>query len=121
MDSIAGILLLILSLAHVVYGERKLLPDLASKLKDPFLVGSMRVMSMQGGVLLLLIAMLQLSVAGEVITLSGRAQFIPVVLVVANVLTFLVVTLIKHPILLRYTIPQMGLFGLVILLMLLSL
>lgn len=121
MGFIAGILLVLMATAHIVYGERKLLPDLATKLNDPFLLGSMRVMSVQGGMVLLSVGVLELLVAGNEVLLTGLAQYIPVGLVLVNVLTFLGVTILKHPILIKYTVPQLILFGLIVLLQLLSL
>lgn len=120
MAAIAGILLLLMATAHISYGERKLLPDLASKVNDPFLVGSMRVMSVQGGMVLLFVGVLQLLMAGDKVVLTGFAQYIPVGLVLVHVLTFLLMTIIKHPILIKHTVPQLILFGLIILLQLLS-
>lgn len=121
MGIIAGILLVLLSIAHNVYGEKKQIPDLKAITKDPIMIGSLRVMIFQGGLLLLGVGIVQLLASAGVIELLGVARYFPVGIVLLNFVTFLFITLVVHKELLKITIPQIVIFILIIGLQLLSL
>ena len=120
MGLIAGILLVLLSFAHNIYGERKQIPDLKAITQDPIMVGSLRVMIFQGGILLLAVGIIQILIALGTIELTGIARFFPVGIVLLDFSTFLVITALFHRELFRITIPQIIVFVLIIVLQLVS-
>lgn len=117
MGLIAGVLLVLLSFAHNVYGERKQIPDLKAVTQDPIMAGSLRVMIFQGGILLLAVGIIQILIALGSIELTGIARFFPVGIVVLNFGTFLTTAALAHRELFRITIPQIIVFVLIIVLM----
>ena len=44
MGILAGILLVLISIAHNIYGEKKQIPELKKLTTDPIMIGSLRVM-----------------------------------------------------------------------------
>lgn len=120
MGLIAGILLVLLSFAHNIYGERKQIPDLKAITQDPIMVGSLRVMIFQGGILLLAVGTIQILIALGTIELTGIARFFPVGVVLLDFGTFLVITAMFHRELFGITIPQIIVFMLIIVLQLAS-
>ncbi|MBI1277274.1 MAG: hypothetical protein GC179_04010 [Anaerolineaceae bacterium] len=120
MGLIAGILLVLLSFAHNIYGERKQIHDLKALTNDPIMIGSLRVMIFQGGVLLLAVGIIQILIGLGAIELVGIARFFPVGIVLLDFVTFLAVTALFHRELFRITIPQIILFVLIIVLLLVS-
>jgi hypothetical protein len=120
MGLIAGILLVLLSFAHNIYGERKQIPDLKAITQDPIMVGSLRIMIFQGGILLLAVGIIQILTALGAIELIGVARFFPVGVVLLNLSTFLVITAVFHRELFRITIPQIVVFAVIIVLQLVS-
>ncbi|MEN8194287.1 MAG: hypothetical protein ABFS12_15810 [Bacteroidota bacterium] len=120
MGLIAGILLVLLGIVHNIYGEKKQIPALKELTKDSIMIGSLRVMVIQGGILLLAVGIIQILVSVSLIELTGVASWIPVGIVLLNFCTFLFIALIKHKELLKLTIPQMIIFIVIITLQLLS-
>lgn len=120
MGLIAGILLVLLSFVHNIYGERKQIPDLKAITQDPIMIGSLRVMIFQGGILLLAVGIIQILIALDTIELTGIARFFPVGIVLLDFGTFLVITALFHRDLFRITIPQIIVFVLIIVLQLIS-
>jgi len=120
MGLAAGILLVLLSFAHNIYGERKQIPDLKAVTQDPVMVGSLRVMIFQGGMLLLAVGIVQILFALGVIELTGVARYFPVGIVLLNFVTFLAITTLFHRELFQITIPQIIVFVLIIALQWLS-
>ena len=49
MGIIAGILLVLMSVAHIIFGEKKQIPDLKELTQDSIIIGSQRIMIFQGG------------------------------------------------------------------------
>lgn len=121
MGIIAGILLILLSIAHNVYGERKQIPDLKQITDDPVMIGSLRVMIFQGGVLLFAVGVVQILVAIDSIELTGVARFFPVGIILLDFCTFLVIMAFIHRDLLKITVPQIIIFVIIIALQLLAL
>ncbi len=121
MGIIAGILLVLLSIAHNVYGEKKQIPDLKKITDDPVIVGSLRVMIFQGGILLLAVGIVQILASTGAIELVGVARYFPVGIVLLDFGTFLAITLLIHRDLLKITLPQIVIFILIIALQLLAL
>ncbi len=120
MGVAAGILILIIAVAHVVYGEKVQIPNLKQKTDDESSLGSMRVMVYQGGVLLLLTGLLQLFIGLNIVSLSGIAVYFPLAIVSANFLAFLVVSAARHRSLIRASVPQIVIFTAIIVLLVIS-
>ncbi len=121
MGLIAGILLILLSIVHNIYGEKKQIPDLKQITDDPVMIGSLRVMIFQGGVLLFAVGVVQILVAIDAIELTGVARFFPVGIVLLDFCTFLVITAMIHRDLFKITVPQIIIFVIIISLQILAL
>ena len=120
MELAAGFLLLFISALHIVYGEKKPLAELSRLTSDSVLIGSVRVMSLQGGVLLFAVGMVHVLSFLKIFTLSGMAVFFPVGIVGLNLVTFLFVALAKHRKLFSIIIFQLILFGVILVLQILA-
>jgi hypothetical protein len=116
MALIAGILLIFISIAHFIFGERKQIPDLKKITNDSIVVGSHRIMIFQGGMLLLAVGVLQVLIAINVFSLEGIARYFPVAIVLTNFLTAFCIIIISHRAILKITIPQFFIFIVIILL-----
>ena len=55
----------IISIAHNIYGEKKQVPELKKISNDSIMIGSLRIMIYQGGVLLLAIGVLLYCLNGK--------------------------------------------------------
>ena len=120
MDFIAGILLILIGIAHNIYGEKKQIPDLKAISNDSIMIGSLRVMIFQGGILLMAVGIIQLLLAISLIQLTGFAAYFPVGIVFLNFCTFLLITIFIHNELLKITLPQLIVFIVIIILQFLS-
>lgn len=121
MGIAAGILLVLISIAHNVYGEKIQVPALKRFTNDSVIIGSQRVMIFQGGLLLLAVGVIQVLVSAEVIILTGIARYFPVGIVLINFITALSIIIFIHREILRTTILQFIIFIAIITLQLLSL
>ncbi|MFZ3579481.1 hypothetical protein [Virgibacillus sp. DJP39] len=120
MKMAVGIILIFMSIVHVIYGE-KMQVDVLKKLKaDNILIGSFRAMSLQGGILLFAVGVIEILVFTEVVVLTGFAIYIPVGIICLNVLSVLIVALGKHLELFKATIPQFFIFAIIIILQVMS-
>ena len=120
MGTIAGIFIMLLSIAHNIYGEKKQIPDLKQITDDPIIIGSLRVMIIQGGLLLFTVGIVQILASVGAIELIGVARYFPVGIILLNFCTFLMIAVFIHRELIKITIPQMVIFVLIISLQLLS-
>jgi hypothetical protein len=121
MGIVAGILLILISIAHNIYGEKIQIPALKKYTKDSIQVGSQRIMVFQGGLLLFAVGIVQLLVSTHLMTLTGVARFFAVGIVLIDFLTALFIAVFLHRELLKITVPQFILFSGIITLQLLSL
>jgi hypothetical protein len=121
MGIAAGILLVLISIAHNIYGEKKQIPALKEITKDSITIGSQRIMIFQGGILLLAVGIIQVLVSLDIIVLTGVARYFPVGIVLINVFTSLFFILLAHKEILKITIPQYIIFSIIIILQFLSL
>ena len=121
MGLLAGILLVLISIAHNVYGEKKQVPDLKALTRDSIMIGSLRIMIFQGGLLLFAVGVIQILVSLDIIELSGVARYFPLGIVVINFLTALLFAVFAHRKILRTILPQSIVFVVIIGLMLFSL
>lgn len=121
MGIAAGILLVLISIAHSIYGEKKQIPELKELTKYSIIIGSQRIMIFQGGLLLLAVGIIQILISLDIIVLTGIAQYFPVGLVLINFCTALFFTLLVHREVLKITIPQFVIFVVIICLQLFSL
>lgn len=120
MELAVGILVIIISVLHIIYGERQPISSLSKLTDDSILIGSVRVMSLQGGVLLFAVGIIHVLNYLNVIGLSGIAVYFPVGVVGINLLTFLLVALLKHRSLFSIIAFQMVVFTIIIILQILS-
>ena len=121
MGIAAGILLLIISIVHNVYGEKKQIPALKELTKDSIMIGSQRIMIFQGGILLFAVGIIQILVSIDIVVLTGVARYFPVGVVAINLCTALIITVFAHKEVLKITIPQYILFIIIMCLQLFSL
>ncbi|MEE9190350.1 MAG: hypothetical protein V3U16_06230 [Candidatus Neomarinimicrobiota bacterium] len=121
MGITAGILLVLMSIAHNMYGEKKQIPALKELTKDSIIIGSQRIMIFQGGLLLLAVGIFQILTSVNQIELAGVAKYFPVGIVLLNFCTAVFVTIFAHKEIFNITIPQFVIFILIIILQLLSL
>ena len=121
MGITAGILLVIISIIHNIYGEKRQIPDLKKLTKDSITIGSQRIMIFQGGILLLAVGVIQILVSASLIELNGVARYFPVGIVLINFCTALFITVFAHREVLKINIPQFVIFAVIICLQLLSL
>jgi hypothetical protein len=121
MGIIAGILLVLMSVAHNIYGEKKQIPDLKELTQDSIIIGSRRIMIFQGGLILLAVGIIQILVSANLIELNGVARYFPVGVVLINFSTALFITVFAHREILKITTPQFIVFIVIIGLQLLSL
>ncbi|WML48408.1 hypothetical protein RCG23_24745 [Neobacillus sp. PS3-34] len=120
MKLIAGIILIFMSVVHIIYGEKQPINELKKLNADNILIGSFRTMSLQGGLLLLAVGVVEIMVYSGIIALSGFAAFIPVGIICLNVLSVLIVATVKHQELFKAIIPQLIIFAIIITLQLVS-
>jgi hypothetical protein len=121
MGMTAGILLILISIAHNVYGEKIQIPALKTYTQDSIQIGSQRIMIFQGGILLFAVGIIQILVSIDLITLTGVARFSLVGIVLINFFTALFIAIFLHQEILKITAPQFILFIVIISLQLLSL
>lgn len=106
MGIAAGILLVIISIAHNIYGEKKQIPALKELTKDSIMIGSQRIMIIQGGILLFATGIIQILVSTDAIVLTGVARYFPLGVVALNFFTALTITIFAHKDVLKITVPQ---------------
>ena len=121
MGITAGILLVIISIAHIIYGEKKQIPALKAITNDSVMIGSQRIMVSQGGIILLAVGIVQIMIYTDMLVLTGVAIYFPVGIILINVVTSLLIILIGHQKILKITLPQFVIFGAIITLQLLAL
>ena len=121
MGIAAGVLLVIISIAHNIYGEKKQIPALKDITTDSIMLGSQRIMIFQGGVLLFVVGVIQILVSIDTIVLTGVARYFPVGVVFINFCTALIITIFAHKEVLKITIPQYIIFVIIMCLQLFSL
>ena len=121
MELTAGLLIIIISILHIFYGERQPVRQLMGLTDDEVLIGSVRVMSFQGGVLLFAVGIIHLLNYFNLIALSGIAAYFPLGIICINLFTFLGVAIFKHQKLFSVIAFQLLVFTAIIVLQILSL
>lgn len=121
MGIAAGIMIIIISIAHNIYGEKKQIPDLKKITNDSVMIGSLRIMIFQGGILLFAVGIIQVLVSANIIRLPGLAAYFPVGIILLNFITSLLIAGFIHREVFKITIPQFLVFSIIIILQLLSL
>ncbi len=121
MGLAAGILIILISIAHNIYGEQKQVPELKRITDDPIMIGSLRIMIFQGGVILLAVGVIQVLLATNVIQLHGISAYFPVGIILINFITSLVIAAFIHREVFKVTVPQFVIFAIIILFQLLAL
>jgi hypothetical protein len=120
MGLTAGILLIIMSIAHCIYGEQKQLPALKALTQDSVTIGSLRIMIFQGGLLIMATGGVQILMSTNTIELLGIARYFPAAIVLINFCVALLLSLLFHRTILKLIIPQLIVFAIIITLQLIS-
>ena len=120
MGIAAGIMIIFISIAHNIYGEKKQVPELKKITSDSVMIGSLRIMIFQGGILLLAVGVIQALVSANIIKLPGISAYFPVAIVFINFITSLIIAGFVHKKVFKVTIPQFVIFFVIIVLQLLS-
>lgn len=121
MGIAAGIMIILMSIAHIIYGEKKQLPDLKKVSNDPIMTGSLRIMIFQGGILLFAVGIIQVLVSANLIQLLGISAYFPVGIIFINFITSLVIAGFIHREVFKVTIPQFVVISIIILIQFISL
>lgn len=121
MGIAAGIIIIIMSIAHNIYGEKKQIMDLKKITNDSIMIGSLRIMIFQGGILLLAVGIIQVLVSADFIQLPGISAYFPLGIILINFITSLVIAGSIHREVLKIIIPQFVIFSIIIVLQFLSL
>ncbi|MBD2846638.1 hypothetical protein IDH44_15670 [Paenibacillus sp. IB182496] len=114
MKLAAGLLLIIMSVVHVIYGENMQVRALRAQGAEENLVGAFRVMSLQGGLLLLAVGSIEVLGYAGLLRLDGFAAYMPAGLVGLNVLAALLVACTMHRKLLGMIVPQLLIFAVIL-------
>lgn len=120
MKLVAGVMLIFMSIVHVIYGEKMQVSFLKQLGVNNILIGSYRVMSLQGSILLFAVGVVEIMVFSGLIVLAGFAIFIPLGIICLNVLSVFIVAIVKHHELIKATIPQFLIFAIIISIQVLS-
>ena len=121
MGTAAGIIIILISIVHTIYGEKKQIPELKKITNDSIMIGSLRIMIFQGGILLLAVGIIQVLVSANFIQLPGISAYFPVGIVLINFITSLTIAGFIHREVFKITIPQFVIFSIIIALQFLSL
>jgi hypothetical protein len=121
MGIVAGVFIIIISIAHTIYGEKKQVPMLKKLSNDSIMIGSLRIMIFQGGILLFAVGVIQVLVSAKIIQLPGISAYFPVGIILINFITSLIIAGFIHPDVFKVTIPQFVVFSIIIVLQFLSL
>lgn len=108
--------MIFLSIIHVWYGEKKQISSLKRETDDPVLIGSFRVMSVQGGIILLALGIIRVINVIGLITIMGITVYVPLAIILLNLLSFFVIAIFKHRELFSIMIPQLVIFSILIVL-----
>uniref|UniRef100_UPI0032176308 hypothetical protein n=1 Tax=uncultured Draconibacterium sp. TaxID=1573823 RepID=UPI0032176308 len=120
MGIAAGIMIILISIAHNIYGEKKQIPELKKVNNDSIKIGSLRIMIFQGGILLFAVGIIQVLVSANIIQLPGISAYFPVGIVFINFITSLIIAGVIHREVFKVTIPQFVVFFIIIVLQFLS-
>jgi hypothetical protein len=121
MGLAAGIIIILISIAHNIYGEKKQVPELKKLTNNSTMIGSLRIMIFQGGILLFAVGIIQVLVSADIIQLPGISAYFPVGIVSINFITSLLIAGFIHREVFKVTIPQFVVFSIIILMQFLSL
>jgi hypothetical protein len=121
MGITAGILLVLMSIAHNLFGEKKQIPDLKELTQDSIAIGSQRIMIFQGGFIILATGIIQILASAGIVELNGLARYFPVGIVLINFGTALFISLFAHREILKTIVPQFLIFMVIVVLQMLSL
>ena len=120
MELALGLMLIFMSIVHVIYGEKKQVEVLKKSTSDSVLIGSFRVMSLQGGILLFAVGVIYILSFIGVLPLTGTAAYFPVSIILLNIFSLLIVAIAKHKDLLKATVPQFIIFAIIVTLQILA-
>ena len=121
MNYAAGLLVIAVGVLHIIFGESQLLAQVRATGAADSLIGAVRVMSLQGGAVLIFVGALHILVASRVLVLHGKAAFIPLAMICLNLGVFLAAAAIMHRELIASSGVQFVLFAVIITLQILAL
>jgi len=121
MGIAAGLIIILISIAHIIYGEKKQVPDLKKISNDSIMIGSLRIMIFQGGVLLFAVGIIQVLVSASFIQLPGISSYFPIGIVLINFITSLLIAVSLHREVFKVTVPQFIVFAIIIVLQFIAL
>jgi len=110
-----------MGIIHIVYGEIVQISGLKAFIQDTIIIGSTRVMIFQGGIILIALGAIQILKGLKIVKLNGIGALFPSGIICLNLGTFILIALIKHIELLSISIPQILIFSIIIILLVLSL
>jgi len=113
MGTTAGILLILTGIAHNYYGEKYQIPVLKTKTDDDEIIGTLRVMVYQIGILIIAVGIVQVLVGMGIIEISGVAKYFLVGIVFIIFMTFLFISIFKHQVLFKMSPAQIVIFTLI--------
>ena len=120
MGIAAGIMIILISIAHNIYGEKKQIPELKKITSESIIIGSLRIMIFQGGILLFAVGIVQVLTSANAIQLPGISAYFPLGIVLINFITSLIIAGFIHREIFKITIPQFVVFFIIIILQVLS-
>ncbi len=120
MGIAAGVIIILMSIAHNIYGEKKQVPELKKITADSAMIGSLRIMIYQGGIVLLAVGAIQVLDSADIIQLHGISAYFPVGIVFINFVISLIIAGFFHKEVFKVTIPQFVIFSIIIVLQLFS-
>ena len=115
-ETISASIFIILSIVHIWYGEKNQVRSLKKVTNDPLLIGSFRVMSVQGGAILFALGIFHILNVIGLITVVGITVYVPLVIILIDLLSFISIAIFKHRKLLSITLPQLLIFSTLIIL-----
>ena len=118
---ITGVIIIVLGIAHIIYGESRLIPRIKNSSSNKLIISSSRIMSFQGGILLLCTGALQLLSGLNVIELTGVSAYIPLAIILINFGTYLLIAITAHREVFQETIPQVIIFTFLVVLLFIDL
>ncbi|NQV15200.1 hypothetical protein HQ531_07060 [bacterium] len=120
MELAAGLLIIIMGILHIIYSEKQQVPELQKVTQNSNILGSLRVMSLQGGLLLLAVGSVHVLSYFNIIILNGIAAYFPLGLICINLLAFLLIAVFRHRELFSIVALQLLAFTIIIILQVMS-
>lgn len=89
MNLVVGIIILLISVAHYIYGFKELYPKINKNEIDYLVEASFKIMYIREGLILIIVGLLHIMLQFQIIELNGIARFTPITIIILNILTFI--------------------------------